>query len=65
MKVRVTWQVDDGYVGKSRPQITIIPEEEFEDCKTEADRNAIIEEFVDSDFQNRISWFIDSIDEIE
>lgn len=56
--MRVTWEVDDGYVGKSRPHHVDIPDDEFEDCTTEESKQALIEDYVQEDFDNRISWYV-------
>lgn len=50
----VTWEVDDGYAGKSRPQTTKIPLGDLEG----RDRQSVIEEYVQEDFQNKVSWSI-------
>ena len=54
----VTWEVEDGYCGKSRPQYTDVPDEELAHCETEDERQALIEEYIQSDFEQRISWCI-------
>ena len=56
--MRVIWEVDDGYAGKSRPQVTEIPDEELEDCDDEEERQALIEDSINDDFDTRISWYI-------
>jgi len=58
----VTWQVDDGYCG-GRPHTFEIPDEEFKDCSTEKEKQVIIEEWVQQEFDNNISWFIQEIEE--
>lgn len=60
----VRWEVEDGYAGKSRPQHTDIPDEELEECETEEDRQALIEEYVQDDFDARIGWYIKGYEEI-
>lgn len=59
--VKVRWQVDDGYAGGSRPQSLTIPDEDFEDM-TEEEKEAYIEECIQDDFNNKISWHILSKD---
>jgi hypothetical protein len=56
MKVR--WEVSDGYVGKSRPQYTEIPDDELAECETEFERQQLIDDYVESDFQSKIAWSI-------
>ena len=52
----VNWEVNDGYCGKSRPQQTVIPDEELVDCETELEREELIQEYVSNDFNSKISW---------
>lgn len=59
--VVVTWKVDDGYVNNGQHK-TQIDDYEFEDCETDEDRERIIEEAVQADFENNISWYIVSRD---
>ena len=54
MKIR--WEVDDGYVGKSRPQYTEIDDEELAECSDDEERQQLIDEYVQQDFENKISW---------
>ena len=56
--MRVTWEVEDGYVGKSRPQFTDINDEELAECETEEEKQQLINDIVQSDFENSISWSI-------
>lgn len=56
MKIR--WEVEDGYVGKSRPQQTVIPDDEIAQCNTPEERERLIEDYVREDFQNKISYTI-------
>jgi phage gpG-like protein len=55
MKVR--WQVDDGYAGGSRPQSLNLPDRDFEDM-TEEEKETYINDCVQEDFNNKISWHI-------
>lgn len=57
---RVTWEVDDGYCGKSRPQHTEVPDEELEACETQLEKRQLIREYVQADFDDRIVWYIQS-----
>ena len=56
--MRVTWEVEDGYCGKSRPQHCEVDDDELAECKTEEERNKLIEETIQSDFEQNISWHI-------
>ena len=60
--MRVTWEVDDGYVGKGRPQHTEIPDDEIEDCETEEEKQELINQYVQEDFDNSITWSITHVD---
>ena len=56
--MRVMWEVEDGYVGQSRPQYTVIPREDLDACETEQEREELIDSYVQEDFEQRISWAI-------
>jgi hypothetical protein len=55
-KMKVKWELDDGYLGASRPHWVEIPEDEFRDCTTKKEVNEVIEEFVQDDFNGRVSF---------
>ena len=55
MKVR--WEIEDGYLGKSRPQYTSIDDAELEGL-SEDERQELISEYVQVDFEQRITWAI-------
>jgi len=64
--MKVIWEVEDGYVGKSRPQETEIPDEYFAKDGWEANeeqRQEIIDGMVREDFDRIISWAIVRIEE--
>lgn len=52
----VTWQVEDGYAGGSRPKHTEVPDDELRDCLTDDDRRKLCEEYIQHDFEQNISW---------
>lgn len=54
--MEIRWEVADGYVGKSRPQTTEIPDEELEACETEEERQQLIYDYVQDDFEQKITW---------
>jgi len=56
--MKVTWEVQDGYVGASRPQYTVIPDDELAECEEDWEREDLIAEYVREDFLQRISWSI-------
>ena len=55
--MKIKWQVDDGYVGKDRPQFTEIDDNELAECTTEQERESLIIEAIDMDFIHKISWY--------
>jgi hypothetical protein len=62
-KFKVTWEVEDGYVGKSRPQHTVVDTEyEFDDNEwdemSEDDKKGWIAQQVEDDFNSKISFCI-------
>jgi len=61
MQVKVTWEFDDGYGGKSRPQYTTLDESEFVDCETKEEFMEVIEEAVQADYEQK-GYSIENID---
>lgn len=59
--MRIQWEVDDGYVGKSAPQYTIIYDEDLEGMTPE-EIHEEIEEAVHEDFRQKISYHIKRVD---
>ncbi len=57
-KMKVTWEVEDGYVGKRSPQYIEIPDDELEGCDTDEDKQRLIEDYIQEDFDCKISWNI-------
>ena len=53
--MKIKWQVEDGYVGKARPQYTTIPDEDFKGM-SEEEREQYIEDWVQNEFENNISY---------
>lgn len=53
--MKIKWEVEDGYVGKSRPQFVDVPDEDLEGLSPE-EQDDIIEDYVQQDFDNKISW---------
>ena len=51
------WEVEDGYCGKSAPQVTLVDDEDWLDTPPE-DRQALLEEIVQEDFERRITFYI-------
>jgi hypothetical protein len=59
MNINVTWEVDDGYAGKARPQHTEVDvdEEEWEEMM-EQERKEYIEAQIEEEFRSKISFII-------
>ena len=54
--MRITWEVEDGYCGKSRPQFTNIDDADLAACETDEERERLIEDCIEQDYRNNISW---------
>ena len=54
--MKITWEVEDGYIGKSRPQYTKIDDSELAHCQTEEEKEEFIEMCIQEDFEANISW---------
>lgn len=64
--MEITWEVEDGYVGKSRPQYTEIYDDDIRECESIKEAVELIEEAVQEDFESKITWgFVDSEISIE
>jgi hypothetical protein len=63
MKILINWEVEDGYVGKGRPQETEIDvdKEEWEEM-TKDQQQDLLDESVQEDFSQKISYGISSVD---
>jgi len=55
--MEIKWEVDDGYVGKSRPHFVEVDDDELAECDTEDERNEVIENAVQDDFEQTVSYF--------
>lgn len=53
--MKITWEVEDGYVGGSRPQSVTIPKEELEGLEGLA-REHLIEAYIQDSFEQTVSW---------
>ena len=54
-KISVTWEVADGYAGRTRPQTTKISHSEIVDCDSEDEVKKLIEDSIQDDFDQKIS----------
>jgi hypothetical protein len=52
--MKIMWEIEDGYAGKSRPHYIDVPDEELDDCETDAEREDLIDGYVQEDFENKI-----------
>lgn len=55
--MKVTWEVDDGYAGKSRPQVTEIDDEELAEYETEQEKEDFITQCIQDEFEEKITWY--------
>lgn len=60
--MKVTWQVDDGYVGGSRPQYSNIPDDDILECESEEEILDLISEWIEEDYSQNITWHFDNKD---
>lgn len=63
--MKITWEVDDGYVSGARPHETIIDDEELIECSNIGEMEEVIEEAVQSDFEQNINWSLRNRDQIK
>jgi len=66
--ISITWNVDDGYVGKSRPQNTEIDLSELVETlhyEGEESLRELIFDYVQEDFEQKVSFFCDTDSLIE
>jgi hypothetical protein len=52
---RITWEVDDGYVGKSRPQQCFIEENDIEEDMTEEDLRELFSTVIQDSFEQKVN----------
>ena len=58
--MKVTWEVNDFYCGKSRPQYTTIDKDDFYGCETYDDYMEVVEEAVQNDYE-QLGYSIENI----
>lgn len=63
-EIQVNWEVEDGYVGKSRPQTTNISPEDFDPDMTELEIEHLVWDMVDDNFRETIMPDISNMDEV-
>lgn len=55
--MRVRWEVDDGYAGKSRPHFVDVPDDELADCESREDQEALVEQCVLEAFEEKVAYY--------
>ncbi|MHA1856925.1 MAG: hypothetical protein ACTSYY_12850 [Promethearchaeota archaeon] len=67
MRIRVKWQVNDGYAGKSRPQETLFESRDYTETDWEKlphnEKEDIIDQAVQEDFEQKITYSIYNYEE--
>jgi len=54
--MKVKWEVEDGYAGGSRPQYTVIDDDDLAECETEEEKEEFISQCIQKDFMIEITW---------
>ncbi len=62
-KFEITYSVDDGYVGKDRPQHFKIDAHWIEDDMSDDALKQCVIEMIEDDFEQRISWTARNLDD--
>lgn len=60
--IKVTWQMDDGYAGGSRPQYTYIDREEYESLETALEKEQFVYDCVQADYDQK-GFYIEKVGE--
>ena len=60
--ITITWKVDDGYVNPGPQEVEIDESDIFEDDMDDKDKQKAIDEFIQEEFEQKISWFISSVE---
>jgi len=63
-KIEVHWGVEDGYVGKSRPQRFDMDLDNFDGCESDVEYEAVLDDYVQQEFFNHISWHCDNYTDV-
>lgn len=56
---KITWGIDDGYVGPDAPQYVIVPDDEIADCDSLEDVEDLIDTYVREAFETTIHTYWD------
>lgn len=58
--MKITYYVEDGYIGsQTRPHNIKIDDDELNECESRQDKIDLISDAVQSDFENKISFYWD------
>lgn len=57
MEFEITWEIEDGYCGGSRPQHLKIDLDNFDQDTSLQDIERILEDLIQEDFTQTVSWF--------
>ena len=57
--MKITYQIEDGYVGGARPQIVEIDEVEIENCETMDEVEELIYDYCEEDARQRMYVSVD------
>lgn len=55
--MEITWQIEDGYMGRSRPQHTSVDDDDILSYDTVDEAMEMIDQAVRDDFEQKISWY--------
>ena len=58
----VNWKTNDGHCCGTRPHKIHLREEDLAECETEEERMSLIEDYVQTAFEDTITWEIVSIE---
>ncbi len=63
--MNINWEVEDGYVGGSRPQSFEIDDEDITSCLTVEEAMEMIADATQEEFDNKASWCYRDFDRLK
>lgn len=57
----VTWEVDNNYDNTDIQYKTEIPDFVLDGCESKLEREMVIDEYVQADFEKEITWYIKKV----
>jgi len=57
--MKIKYGIDDGFVGGGRSYICTVPDDDILDCETPEDAMSLIEDAIEEDFRQKVSWHFD------